>query len=129
MDKTIPAHHVRIKRAYEPPAPEDGARILIDRLWPRGVKKEALALADWPKALAPSTALRQWFNHDPALWEEFRRRYAAELREQPEAWAQLCERARHGVVTLVYGAHDETVNNAVAMRGFLLQPGGLDATR
>ncbi|MBS0293897.1 MAG: DUF488 domain-containing protein [Proteobacteria bacterium] len=127
MDKNIPPHHVRIKRAYEPPAPEDGARILIDRLWPRGVKKEALALTDWPKALSPSTELRQWFNHDPALWDEFRRRYAAELRQQPEAWAQLCQRARHGVVTLVYSAHDEAVNNAVAMREFLLRPGGIQA--
>lgn len=65
MDKTTPPHHVRIKRAYEPPATEDGARILIDRLWPRGVKKETLALTEWAKMLAPSTALRQWFNHDP----------------------------------------------------------------
>jgi len=127
MSKTIPPAHVRIKRAYEPPAAEDGARILIDRLWPRGVKKEALALTEWNKALAPSTELRQWFQHDPALWDEFRRRYAAELRQQPEAWEQLRERALHGVVTLVYGAHDETVNNAVAMRGFLLQPDGLNA--
>ncbi|AEB86444.1 DUF488 domain-containing protein [Alicycliphilus denitrificans] len=126
MDKTIPPHHVRIKRAYEPPAAEDGARILIDRLWPRGVKKEALALTEWTKALAPSTELRQWFNHDPALWDEFRRRYAAELRAQRPAFDALRERARHGVVTLVYSAHDETVNNAVAMRGFLLQRGGLD---
>ncbi|BCN40677.1 hypothetical protein ALDI51_39960 [Alicycliphilus denitrificans] len=126
MDKTIPPHHVRIKRAYEPPAAEDGARILIDRLWPRGVKKEALALTEWAKALAPSTELRQWFNHDPALWDEFRRRYAAELRAQRPAFDALRERARHGVVTLVYSAHDETVNNAVAMRGFLLQRGGLD---
>ena len=126
MDKTIPPHHVRIKRAYEPPAAEDGARILIDRLWPRGVKKEALALTEWAKALAPSTELRQWFNHDPALWDEFRRRYAAELRAQRPAFDALRERARHGVVTLVYSAHDETVNNAVAMLGFLLQRGGLD---
>ena len=126
MDKTIPPHHVRIKRAYEPPAAEDGARILIDRLWPRGVSKEALALTEWAKALAPSTELRQWFNHDPALWDEFRRRYAAELRAQRPAFDALRERARKGVITLVYSAHDETVNNAVAMRGFLLQRGGLD---
>ena len=81
------------------------------------------------KPRAPITELRQWFNHDPALWDEFRRRYAGELRQQPEAWAQLRERARHGVVTLVYSAHDEAVNNAVAMRDFLLQPGGLDAAQ
>ena len=127
MSSSIPASHVRIKRAYEPPTPDDGARILIDRLWPRGVKKEALALTEWTKALAPSTGLRQWFNHDPALWSEFRRRYAAELRQQPEAWEQLRERARHGVVTLVYSAHDEAVNNAVAMREFLLHPASLAA--
>mgnify|MGYP001145386976 FL=1 len=90
------------------------------------MKKEALALTEWAKALAPSTELRQWFNHDPALWDEFRRRYAAELRAQRPAFDALRERARHGVVTLVYSAHDETVNNAVAMRGFLLQRGGLD---
>ncbi len=128
MDKTIPSTHVHIKRAYEPPAAEDGARILIDRLWPRGVKKEALQLTEWAKDLAPSTELRQWFNHDPALWDEFRRRYAAELRQQPEAWAALGKHARHGVVTLVYSAHDEAVNNAVAMREFLLRAGGLDAS-
>lgn len=93
------------------------------------MKKEALALAEWNKALAPSTALRQWFNHDPALWDEFRRRYAAELRAQPEAFDALRERARHGVVTLVYSARDETVNNAVAMRAFLLQPDGLAAAQ
>ena len=129
MSSSIPASHVRIKRAYEPPAPDDGARILIDRLWPRGVKKEALALTEWAKPLAPSTELRQWFNHDPALWDEFRRRYAAELREQPEAFDALREHARHGVVTLVYSSHAEAVNNAVALREFLLQPGGLDAAQ
>ena len=125
----IPAANLRLKRVYAPADAGDGTRILIDRLWPRGVKKEALLLAEWAKPLAPSTELRQWFNHDPALWDEFRRRYAAELRQQPQAWAQLRERARHGVVTLVYSAHDEAVNNAVAMRDFLLQPGGLDAAQ
>ena len=120
---------VKIKRIYEPPAADDGQRILVDRLWPRGISKQRAALDEWLKEIAPSTELRQWFNHDPALWDEFRRRYAAELRQQPEAWAQLRERARHGVVTLVYSAHDEAVNNAVAMRAFLLQPGGLDAAQ
>ena len=123
----IPAANLRLKRVYAPADAGDGTRILIDRLWPRGVKKEVLALADWAKPLAPSTELRQWFNHDPALWDEFRHRYAAELRQQPAAWEQLRERARHGVVTLVYSAHDEAVNNAVALRDFLLRPGGLDA--
>ena len=121
--------HIVSARVYAPADWPAGHRVLVDRLWPRGVKKEALLLAEWAKPLAPSTELRQWFNHDPALWDEFRRRYAAELRQQPEAWAQLRERARHGVVTLVYSAHDEAVNNAVAMRDFLLQPGGLDAAQ
>lgn len=117
----IPAGHLRIQRAYVPPAAEDGARILIDRLWPRGVKKEALALHGWQKDLAPSTALRQWFGHDPARWEEFRRRYRAELAGQEPALAALRELARAQVVTLVYAAHDEAHNNAVVVREVLLQ--------
>ncbi|MBV2163316.1 MAG: DUF488 family protein [Comamonas sp.] len=119
----IPASHLRIQRAYVPPAAEDGARILIDRLWPRGVKKEALALHSWQKALAPSTALRQWFGHDPARWEEFRQRYRAELAAQEPALAALRELARAQVVTLVYAAHDEAHNNAVVVREVLLHMG------
>ena len=126
MSSQIPAHNVRIKRAYEAPAADDGARILIDRLWPRGVKKETLALTEWAKMLAPSTALRQWFNHDPALWDEFRRRYATELRQHAERFDALRERARQGVVTLVFSSHEEKLNNAAAMREFLLHPNGLD---
>lgn len=128
MSTKIPASHIRIKRAYEPPAHDDGARILIDRLWPRGVKKEALALDQWAKELAPSTKLRQWFGHDPALWEEFRRRYAAELRPHADLLESLRTLARTGPITLVYGAHDEAHNNAVAMRGFLLAPGTIDTS-
>ena len=126
MNKTIPASHVRIKRAYEAPMPEDGARILIDRLWPRGVKKEALLLAEWAKPLAPSTELRQWFNHDPALWDEFRRRYADELRA-PAAAAALAELhgliAAHPVLTLLHAARDTTHNNAEALREWLARGG------
>ncbi|MEC5213621.1 uncharacterized protein YeaO (DUF488 family) [Polaromonas sp. CG_9.5] len=122
MSPKIPASHIRIKRAYEPPAPGDGTRILIDRLWPRGVKKETLALSQWNKALSPSTELRQWFGHDPALWLEFRRRYAAELLLHAEQLDILRALARQGTVTLVYGAHDETHNDAVALREFLLTP-------
>jgi len=125
MNHKIPAHHVRIKRAYEPAGPEDGVRIMIDRLWPRGVKKEALALTEWDKELAPSDELRHWFGHEPARWDEFRRRYAAELRQHADRFDALRERTRAGVVTLVYSAHNETVNNAVAMREFLLSPDGL----
>lgn len=119
----IPASHLRIRRAYVPPAAEDGARILIDRLWPRGVKKEALALHGWHKELAPSTALRQWFGHDPARWEEFRRCYRAELAAQEPALAALRELARAQVVTLVYAARDEAHNNAVVVREALLHMG------
>lgn len=128
MSTKIPANHIRIKRACEPAAHDDGARILIDRLWPRGVKKEALALDQWAKELAPSTKLREWFGHDPALWEEFRRRYAAELRPHADLLESLRALARKGPITLVYGAHDEAHNNAVAMRGFLLVPGTVDTS-
>lgn len=116
----IPAHHLRIQRAYVPPAPEDGLRILIDRLWPRGMKKEALALHSWHKELAPSTTLRQWFDHDPAKWEAFRQRYLAELAQQTEALAALRALARAEVVTLIYAAYDEAHNNAVVVREVLL---------
>lgn len=127
MSTKIPPHHVLLKRAYEPPAPEDGTRVLIDRLWPRGVKKENLALNQWAKDLAPSTELRQWFGHDPALWDGFRQRYAAELRPHAELMESLRALARKGPLTLVYSAHDEEHNDAVALRDFLLQPGLLSA--
>ena len=129
MNKTIPPHHVRLKRAYEAPAPDDGARILIDRLWPRGIKKEDLALADWARDLSPSTELSQWYGHEPARWDEYRRRYAAELRTHAVSFAALRQRARQGVVTLVFSSHEEKLNNAGAMREFLLHPSGLDGVR
>ncbi len=128
MSTKIPASHIRIKRAYEPPTHDDGTRILIDRLWPRGVKKENLALDQWAKELSPSTELRQWFGHDPARWQEFRRRYAAELRQRTDLLDPLRALARKGPITLVYSAHDEAHNNAVAMREFLLAPGTIDAS-
>ncbi len=112
--------HIRLQRAYDGPTPEDGARILVDRLWPRGLKKETLALDDWPKQLAPSTALRQWFNHEPERWSEFQQRYRAELQTQPEAVQALRERACAGVVTLIYAAHSADMNNAVVLRDVLL---------
>lgn len=120
MSASIPASHVQVKRAYEAPAQDDGTRILIDRLWPRGVKKEALALDQWDKELAPSTELRQWFGHEPALWVEFQRRYAEELHARGPALDALRALARKGHITLVYGAHDEEHNNAVALRAMLL---------
>ena len=128
MSTKIPAGHIRIKRAYEPPTHDDGTRILIDRLWPRGVKKENLALDQWAKELSPSTELRQWFGHDPARWQEFRRRYATELRQRTNLLDPLRALARKGPITLVYSAHDEAHNNAVAMRQFLLAPGTIDAS-
>jgi uncharacterized protein YeaO (DUF488 family) len=116
-----PASHLRLKRAYEPAEPDDGVRILVDRLWPRGVSKAKARLDDWMKDIAPSTRLRQWFGHDPARWAEFQRRYRAELREQPEALDHIRTLARRGVVTLVYSAHDEQHNDAVVLRAVLLK--------
>lgn len=120
MSAAIPATHIRIKRAYEAPVPADGRRVLIDRLWPRGVRKDELKLDGWEKDLAPSNELRHWFGHDPTLWDGFRQRYAAELVEHADALKHLRTVARQGVLTLVYGAHDEAHNNAVALREFLL---------
>jgi uncharacterized protein YeaO (DUF488 family) len=110
---------IKVKRVYERAAPGDGARFLVDRLWPRGVKRPALRLAGWLPAAAPSAALRRWFGHDPAKWKEFRRRYFRELREHPRAWEPLLRAARRGTVTLLYGARDTRHNNAVALRDFL----------
>lgn len=110
---------IRIKRAYDSPAKEDGPRFLVDRLWPRGVKKEALPMAGWCKELAPSQELRRWFTHDPAKWAEFQRRYRSELDARPEAWEPLLQAAREASITLLYSAHDEEHNNAVVLRDYL----------
>lgn len=129
MSNRIPPGHLAIKRAYEPAAADDGARVLIDRLWPRGVRKEVLALTEWAKPLSPSNELRHWFNHEPARWDEFRRRYAAELHAQPEAlaaFAALQALARKGRVTLVYSSREPDINNAVALRALLLDPGSME---
>ncbi|MEP6899996.1 MAG: DUF488 domain-containing protein [Rhodanobacter sp.] len=108
-----------VKRVYEPPAKADGYRVLIDRLWPRGLTKETAALDAWAKELAPSTALRQWFAHEAARWDGFRHRYAAELDAGAEHWRPLAERATRHPVTLLYAAHDEEHNNAVALKTYL----------
>jgi uncharacterized protein YeaO (DUF488 family) len=110
---------IRIKRVYDPPAKEDGARFLVDRLWPRGMKKEALHVAAWYKEVAPSNELRRWFIHDPAKWKEFQRRYQAELTANREAWQPLLDAAEKGDITLLYGAHDTEHNNAVALKAYL----------
>src|SRR5690606_6905847 len=110
---------IRIKRTYEPAARTDGKRILVERLWPRGVKKEALEMDFWQKDVAPSTALRQWYGHEPERWPEFRRRYEKELSENAAAWKPLLEAAQKGTVTLLFSAHDVERNGAVVLRDFL----------
>ncbi len=110
---------IRIKRVYEPVEESDGARLLVDHLWPRGLSKEAAQLDAWVKQVAPSDELRKWFGHEPAKWGEFRRRYFAELDEKPEAWRPLVQAARKGSVTLLFGARDTDHNNAVALRAYL----------
>lgn len=110
---------IRLKRVHDPPEPDDGPRFLVDRLWPRGVKKESLRMDGWLKEVAPSDALRSWFGHDPARWEEFRRRYEAELSDNAAAWRPLLELSRKQTITLLFGAHDRERNNAVALRSFL----------
>jgi uncharacterized protein YeaO (DUF488 family) len=110
---------IALKRAYEPPASRDGYRALVDRVWPRGITKEALRLDAWLKDLAPSTALRKWFGHDPAKWEEFRARYFRELDGRGPALEELARRAAQGRVTLVFAARDLERNNAVALKDYL----------
>jgi uncharacterized protein YeaO (DUF488 family) len=117
----IPASRVRLKRAYVAAEADDGARILVDRLWPRGVSKEKAALDGWLKDIGPSTELRKWFGHDPDRWEEFRRRYRAELRQHAEELDRLRALAEEGTVTLIYGARDEEHNEAVVLRDVLLE--------
>jgi uncharacterized protein YeaO (DUF488 family) len=113
------AADLRIRRIYEPVTPDDGARILIDRIWPRGVSKDAAALTLWLKDVAPSTSLRKWFGHDAARWTEFRRRYRAELEANGPAVDRLRGFLRAGPVTLLYGAHDPAHNQAVALADYL----------
>ncbi|MEO7940124.1 MAG: DUF488 domain-containing protein [Burkholderiaceae bacterium] len=123
MRTHIAAANVRLKRAYEPATADDGTRVLIDRLWPRGVSKDAAALDLWLKDVAPTTALRKWFGHDPARWAAFQQRYADELQQHPEAFEQLRGLARQGLVTLVFAARDEQHNDAVVLRSLLLGRG------
>lgn len=114
---------IQLKGAREDAARSDGYRILVDRVWPRGVSKERLQLDDWAKDVAPSTELRKWFNHDRKKWEEFRQRYFRELDDRPEAIGGLIERARRQTVTLVFGARDTRFNNAVALKEYLERKG------
>jgi len=116
---------IAVERVYDKPQARGGARFLVERLWPRGVKKQALPLQAWLREAAPSNDLRRWFGHDPARWEEFRRRYFAELDARPEAWQPVREAARRGNVTLLYSARDTQHNSAIALREYLeALPGG-----
>jgi uncharacterized protein YeaO (DUF488 family) len=110
---------IRLKRVYEAAEVADGTRYLVERLWPRGMRKEALSLDGWLKDVAPSDALRRWFGHDPARWQEFQRRYAAELDTRPDAWRPILAADRRGTVTLLYSAHDTEHNNAAALQAYV----------
>jgi uncharacterized protein YeaO (DUF488 family) len=110
---------IKIKRVYDAPAKADGRRILVERLWPRGIKKTDLKLDAWLKEVAPSTGLRKWFNHTPAKWKEFQRRYRAELVEHPENWKPILDATSEGTITLLFSSHDATHNNVVALKNFL----------
>jgi uncharacterized protein YeaO (DUF488 family) len=114
---------IRLKRVYEEPSAKDGMRILVDRLWPRGLTKERAAVDLWAKEVAPSTELRKWFHHDPARWAQFERRYRKELEAQADALAQIRQKARRGTVTLVYGARDPDRNQAVILKKVLGEHG------
>ncbi len=120
MNRSIPASNVVLKRAYEPPEKSDGTRILVDRLWPRGVSKAEANLDIWIKEIAPSTELRTWFGHDPRRWDEFRQRYRDELAQHSDTLTDLRGRAREGRITLVYSAKDEVHNDAVVLRNVIL---------
>jgi uncharacterized protein YeaO (DUF488 family) len=114
-------HIIAIKRVYDQPIQGTGARFLVDRIWPRGVKKEDLHLDGWLKDVAPSDKLRHWFGHYAARWSEFKTRYEAELDANPSAWQPIVEAARKGGVTLLFGARDEEHNQAVVLRDYLMR--------
>lgn len=110
---------IRLARDYDDPQPDEGARILVDRLWPRGLSKDQLHHDDWIREIAPSTDLRKWFDHDPAKWGEFQKRYRAELDDNPDAVERLLDWCRKGRVTLLFGAKDRAHNQAVVLRDYL----------
>ncbi|MDB6110945.1 MAG: hypothetical protein JWR69_2695 [Pedosphaera sp.] len=110
---------IALQRAYDPAKQSAGPRFLVDHLWPRGLKKEALKVQSWVKAVSPSDELRNWFNHDPAKWREFQRRYFAELNRKAETWQPLLQAAQAEDITLVYGARDTEHNNAAALKAYL----------
>lgn len=112
---------LHVKRVYDDPAGSDGYRVLVDRLWPRGLSKERAALDEWRKELGPSTELRQWFGHEVSRWDEFLERYHAELLDAPDLWQPLLDRSRTERVTLLFGARDHEHNQAIALKTFLDQ--------
>jgi uncharacterized protein YeaO (DUF488 family) len=114
---------IKLKRVYEPVSRTDGTRILVERLWPRGLSKERVQVAAWLKEAGPSTELRQWFNHDPLKWSQFRTRYFRELDSRPDAWRPIVTAAKRGTVTLLYSSHDEEHNNAIALQEYLRAKG------
>jgi uncharacterized protein YeaO (DUF488 family) len=118
--ETIHANNVKLKRAYEAPTAEDGTRILVDRLWSRGVSKKDALLHLWMKEIAPSSDLRKWFGHDPDRWNDFRMRYVSEIIRNSLLLDQLRSLAMEGPITLVYSAHDENHNNAIVLRNVIL---------
>lgn len=112
---------IKIKRIYEQAASDDGIRILAERLWPRGMKKEEAKLDDWLKEVAPSTELRKWFSHDPAKWSEFQQRYCAELDKHPETWQPILDLAKKETVTLLFSSRDTEHNNVVVLKKYLAE--------
>jgi uncharacterized protein YeaO (DUF488 family) len=110
---------IRLKRVYEEAASGDGKRFLVERLWPRGLRKADLTMEAWLKEAGPTTELRKWFDHDAEKWEEFRRKYASELDRRPEVWEPILKAARRGGVTLLYSSHDQVHNNAAALKAYL----------
>src|SRR6476646_2416644 len=120
MSKRIVAENIKLKRAYDSAGSGDGTRILIDRLWPRGVRKADAAIDLWARDIAPSTSLRKWFGHDPARWDQFRRRYSNEIHRNRDRLRELRSLARNGRITLVFAAHDVAHNDAIVLREILL---------
>jgi uncharacterized protein YeaO (DUF488 family) len=120
MSKRIVAENIKLKRAYDSPSSGDGIRILIDRLWPRGVKKADAAIDLWAKDIAPSTALRKWFGHDPARWHKFRSRYSDEIHRNPGRLGEIRSLAQRGRITLIFAAQDEAHSDAGVLREILL---------
>ena len=110
---------IRVKRVYEPASTRDGRRILVDRLWPRGLSKADAKIDDWPKDIAPSTELRKWFGHDPERWSEFKRRYFAELESKPDTVRALLDYVRAGTVTFLYSSKERRLNNVVALKEYV----------